>query len=191
MRSRRPSGANIAAPACGRLWPTAAHSVYHDMSATGKSRRSIFPLPVPVLSTARGNGNRDAVAVGGRLAPASASSLAFHSLVRPLRSILSSRPLDQKAGARSGRQGWPARRPHRSLRRFQATPCRVGRGVATPTPHRTGCADFQLPVLHGRASLAVVSMTLSVTRWQRKSRRCPLVSILPVQLSAVVSCTGL
>src|SRR5262249_458170 len=32
--------------------------------------------------------------------------------------------------------------------------------------------------LHGRASLAVVSMTLSVTRQQRKSRRCPLVSIL-------------
>jgi hypothetical protein len=45
-------------------------------------------------------------------------------------------------------------------------------------PHRPGCADFPLPVLHGRASLAVVSMTLSVTRQQRKSRRCPLVSIL-------------
>ena len=34
--------------------------------------------------------------------------------------------------------------------------CRVGRDVATPTPHRTGCADFQLPVLHGRASLTAV-----------------------------------
>src|SRR5262245_30874733 len=45
-------------------------------------------------------------------------------------------------------------------------------------PHRPRCADFPLPVLHGRASLAVVSMTLSVTRQQRKSRRCPLVSIL-------------
>jgi len=33
---------------------------------------------------------------------------AFHSLVRPLRSILPSRPLDPQAGARSGRQGWPA-----------------------------------------------------------------------------------
>src|SRR5215831_9772871 len=38
----------------------------------------------------------------------------------------------------------------------KACPCRVGRGVATPTPHRTGCADFQLPVLHGRASLTVL-----------------------------------
>src|SRR5215470_6882559 len=35
-------------------------------------------------------------------------------------------------------------------------PCRVGRGVTTPTPHRTGCADFQRPVLHGRASLTAV-----------------------------------
>src|SRR5260370_7090219 len=52
------------------------------------------------------------------------------------------------------------------------------RGVPRLIPHRPGCADFPLPVLHGRASLAVVSMTLSVTRQQRKSRRCPLVSIL-------------
>jgi hypothetical protein len=83
-----------------------------------------------------------------------------------------------KAGARRSCQGWPSPQPCGVLRPCQATPCRVGRGVATPTPHRTGCADFQLPVLHGRASLAVVSMTLSVTRWQRKSRRCPIVSVL-------------
>src|ERR1700741_2968191 len=30
---------------------------------------------------------------------------------------------------------------------------RVGEDVATLTPHRSGCADFPLPVLHGRASL--------------------------------------
>src|SRR5215468_8362004 len=32
-------------------------------------------------------------------------------------------------------------------------PLRVGEDVATLTPHRPGCADFPLPVLHGRASL--------------------------------------
>src|SRR4030095_7863866 len=37
-------------------------------------------------------------------------------------------------------------------------------------PHRAGRADFPLPVLHGRASLTVVQMTLSVTRRQRKTR---------------------
>jgi len=34
--------------------------------------------------------------------------------------------------------------------------CRVGEDVATLTPRRPGCADFPLPVLHGRASLAAV-----------------------------------
>ena len=33
---------------------------------------------------------------------------------------------------------------------------RVGRDVAIPTPHRPGCADFPLPVLHGRALLTAV-----------------------------------
>jgi hypothetical protein len=33
---------------------------------------------------------------------------------------------------------------------------RVGEDVATLTPHRTGRADFPLPVLHGRASLTQV-----------------------------------
>ena len=33
---------------------------------------------------------------------------------------------------------------------------RVGEDVATLTPRRPGCADFPLPVLHGRASLAAV-----------------------------------
>src|SRR6516164_8856416 len=37
-------------------------------------------------------------------------------------------------------------------------------------PHRPGCADFPLPVLHGRASLAEVQMTPSVTCRQRKTR---------------------
>src|SRR5262249_22749443 len=37
-------------------------------------------------------------------------------------------------------------------------------------PHRPGCADFPLPVLHGRALLAEVQMTPSVTCWQRKTR---------------------
>src|SRR6266540_2239969 len=37
-------------------------------------------------------------------------------------------------------------------------------------PHRAGRADFPLPVLHGRASLTVVQMSLSVTRRQRKTR---------------------
>src|SRR5438128_1477746 len=45
------------------------------------------------------------------------------------------------------------------------------RGLPRLIPHRSGCADFPLPVLHGRASFAVVLMTLSVTRRQRKSRR--------------------
>jgi hypothetical protein len=34
--------------------------------------------------------------------------------------------------------------------------CRVGGDVAAPTPHRSGCAGLPLPVLHERASLAVV-----------------------------------
>ena len=34
--------------------------------------------------------------------------------------------------------------------------CRVGEDVAILTPHRTGCAEFQLPVPHGRASLTAV-----------------------------------
>src|SRR6516162_1341214 len=37
-------------------------------------------------------------------------------------------------------------------------------------PHRPGCADFPLPVLHGRASLTEVQMTPSVTCRQRKTR---------------------
>src|SRR5262245_12661513 len=47
-------------------------------------------------------------------------------------------------------------------------------------PHRPGCADFPLPVLHGRASLAEVQMTPSVTCRQRKTRgrTSALVSIL-------------
>src|SRR6516162_2671850 len=46
-------------------------------------------------------------------------------------------------------------------------------------PHRPGCADFPLPVLHGRALLAEVQMTLSVTCRRRKtSRTSALVSIL-------------
>src|SRR5215510_3803452 len=47
-------------------------------------------------------------------------------------------------------------------------------------PHRPGCADFPLPVLHGRALLAEVQMTPSVTCWQRKTRgrTSALVSIL-------------
>jgi hypothetical protein len=34
--------------------------------------------------------------------------------------------------------------------------CRVDEDVTILIPHRSGCADFPLPVLHGRASLAVV-----------------------------------
>src|ERR1700745_786001 len=47
-------------------------------------------------------------------------------------------------------------------------------------PHRPGCADFPLPVLHGRALLAEVQMTPSVTCRQRKTRgrTAALVSIL-------------
>src|ERR1700758_3689577 len=47
-------------------------------------------------------------------------------------------------------------------------------------PHRPGCADFPLPVLHGRASLTEVQMTPSVTCRQRKTRdrTSALVSIL-------------
>src|SRR5215471_8930146 len=47
-------------------------------------------------------------------------------------------------------------------------------------PHRSGCADFPLPVLHGRASLAEVQMTPSVTCRQRttRGRTSALVSIL-------------
>ena len=69
--------------------------------------------------------------------------------------------------------------------------CRVDEDVATLIPHRSGCAGFPLPVLHGRASLAVVKLSPSLTCRSRKSRRWPLVSFLPVQLSVVVSCTGL
>src|SRR5262252_11169945 len=47
-------------------------------------------------------------------------------------------------------------------------------------PHRSGCADFPLPVLHGRASLVEVQMTPSVTCRQRttRGRTSALVSIL-------------
>src|SRR6516165_2259552 len=47
-------------------------------------------------------------------------------------------------------------------------------------PHRPGCADFPLPVLHGSASLTEVQMTPSVTCRQRKTRgrTSALVSIL-------------
>src|SRR5262245_12500068 len=47
-------------------------------------------------------------------------------------------------------------------------------------PHRPGCADFPLPVLHGRASLEEVQMTPSVTCRQRttRGRTSALVSIL-------------
>src|SRR5262249_28821630 len=47
-------------------------------------------------------------------------------------------------------------------------------------PHRSGCADFPLPVLHGRASLAEVQMTPSVTCKQRttRGRTSALVTIL-------------
>src|SRR6266571_4010964 len=47
-------------------------------------------------------------------------------------------------------------------------------------PHRPGCADFPLPVLHGRASLAEVQMTPSVTCRQRttRGRTSAFVSIL-------------
>jgi transposase, IS5 family len=40
---------------------------------------------------------------------------------------------------------------------------RVLDGEQVPNDHRPGCADFPLPVLHGRASLAEVQMTPSVT----------------------------
>ena len=46
---------------------------------------------------------------------------------------------------------------------------RVGEDVTTLTPHRTGCADFPLPVLHGRGSLAPV-MTPSATRPSRNTQ---------------------
>ena len=41
------------------------------------------------------------------------------------------------------------------LKPLRRTKCRVGEDVAIPTPHRPGRADFQHPVLHGRALLAV------------------------------------
>src|SRR5205823_12015313 len=47
---------------------------------------------------------------------------------------------------------------------------KVVTGVQTCALPISGCADFPLPVLHGRASLAVVQMALSVTRRQRKTR---------------------
>src|SRR6516165_4863171 len=50
------------------------------------------------------------------------------------------------------------RPPHGALSRRSDTEqtCRVGEDVAILTPHRTGCAEFQLPVPHGRASLTAV-----------------------------------
>jgi hypothetical protein len=45
-------------------------------------------------------------------------------------------------------------------------------------PHRPGCANFWLPVPHGRASLTVALIALPVTRWQRESRRSPRKSAL-------------
>ncbi len=41
-------------------------------------------------------------------------------------------------------------------RRPPSQGCRVDEDVATLIPHRPGCADFPLPVLHGRVSLAKV-----------------------------------
>jgi hypothetical protein len=98
--------------------------------------------------------------------PASAViPLASHSLVRPPRSILPSRPLDPQAGARSGGQDRPGSGPPK------AWSCRVDEDVAILIPHSPGCADFPLPVLHGRASLAVVERAPAVTHRSRISRR--------------------
>jgi hypothetical protein len=41
------------------------------------------------------------------------------------------------------------------LAQLRRSECRVGEDVAILTPRRPGCADFPLPVPHGRASLAV------------------------------------
>jgi Transposase zinc-binding domain/Putative transposase len=43
----------------------------------------------------------------------------------------------------------------RFLKPLRRVDCRVGGDVPIPTPHRPGRADFQHPVLHGRALLAV------------------------------------
>src|SRR6266436_8420348 len=54
-------------------------------------------------------------------------------------------------------------------------------------PHRPGCADFPLPVLHGRASLTVVQMTLSVTRRQRSRT---VSSVIPIVFAVAIDPVG-
>src|SRR5258707_3910547 len=54
-------------------------------------------------------------------------------------------------------------------------------------PHRPGCADFPLPVLHGRASLRVVQMTLSVTRRQRSRT---VSSVIPIVFAVAIDPVG-
>ena len=62
---------------------------------------------------------------------------------------------------------------------FSIDPSTCHENWRTHEGYRPGCADFPLPVLHGRALLAEVQMTLSVTCRRRKtSRTSALVSIL-------------
>jgi hypothetical protein len=74
--------------------------------------------------------------------------LSFHSFVRPAPRAFfrPDRIFPSPSRAAAVKDGASSAPP-------KACPCRVGRGVATPTPHRPGCADFQRPVLHGRVSL--------------------------------------
>ena len=102
-------------PAASSRWMTVIASSADDHHARGDNGPTVAATShfrFPSAPTACGNGKWEAAVVGGRWRLPGACirghPLAFHSLVRPLRSILPSRPLDPKAGARSGGQGWPA-----------------------------------------------------------------------------------
>src|SRR5215831_10515926 len=64
------------------------------------------------------------------------------------------------------------------------------RGLPRLIPHRPGCAVFPRPVLHGRASLAVVSMTLSVTHPAKKAEGGNPTSLRSRQYSYPLSFRG-
>ena len=119
-----------------------------------------FPVPVPGIPTASGNGNWERRRFfaskstcrsrrgAGRLRKRQASMP--HSIVRPQRSIRSSRPLNRAAVARSGGQGWPLLQ--RPPRRLQPGPGLDGR-EHDGTLQRTGCRRSQT---HSRGQNATI-----------------------------------
>ena len=93
--------------------------------------------------------------------------------------------------------------PSRAQGPITAALCRVDEDVAIPIPHRPGCADFPLPVLHGRASLAIVyrwtiraagrgwRLRSAVNRFQWRAPRAPAATAISARSSRLDRRTSL